>query len=47
MYNGAFTPAPSRIMTVAGNNGMPNIGNQQPTVRAIYDSVISDYIHLL
>jgi hypothetical protein len=39
MYNGAFTPAPSRIMTVAGNNGMPNIGNQQPTVRAIYDSV--------
>ena len=30
--------APQRIMQVASNNGAPNIANQQPTVRAIYDS---------
>jgi hypothetical protein len=40
MYTGgAFTAANQKIMQVAGNNGMPNIGNMQPSVRAIYDSV--------
>lgn len=40
MYpGGPFTPANQQIMRVAGRNGMPNVGNMQPTLRTIYDSV--------
>jgi len=39
MFGGAYTPAPQKIMNVAGRNGMPNVGAQQPTLRCIYDSV--------